>query len=61
MVPKDGSAWVYGYNDRDELTSAKRYWGDWTPYSGQQFGFEYDNIGNRKKACKTSGSCLNGR
>jgi len=32
------------------LTSAKRYWGDWTPYSGQQFGFEYDNIGNRKKA-----------
>jgi len=47
---EDGSAWVCGYNDRDELISARRYWGDWTPYSGQQFGFEYDNIGNRKKA-----------
>jgi len=47
---EDGSTWVYGYNDRDELSGANRYWNDWNPVAGQQFGYNYDNIGNRKTA-----------
>ncbi|MDR3562899.1 MAG: RHS repeat-associated core domain-containing protein [Negativicutes bacterium] len=44
---EDGSAWNYNYNDRNELTGANRYWYDSRPVSGQQFGYNYDNIGNR--------------
>lgn len=44
---EDNSAWEYGYNDRNELTSAKRHWYDNTYVSGQQYGYAYDNIGNR--------------
>jgi YD repeat-containing protein len=29
-----GSIWKYDYNDRDELTGARRYWPDWPPVSG---------------------------
>jgi RHS repeat-associated protein len=47
---EDGTTWQYGYNDRDELISAKRYWADWMPCSGQQFGYLYDHIGNRQKS-----------
>jgi RHS repeat-associated protein len=50
---EDGSWWQYGYDDRDELTSANRHWASWqnnTPVSGQQFNYAYDNIGNRQTA-----------
>ena len=50
---EDGSYWNYGYDDRDELMSAKRNWSYFTtstPVSGQQFGYAYDNIGNRQTA-----------
>ena len=50
---EDGSFWQYGYDDRDEVTSAKRNWSYFsttTPVSGQQFGYAYDNIGNRLTA-----------
>lgn len=43
----DGSAWVYDYNDRDELTSAKRYWADFDPVFGQHYEYAFDSIGNR--------------
>jgi RHS repeat-associated protein len=55
---EDGSIWKYDYNDRDELTGARRYWTDWSPVSGQRFGYEYDNIGNRKTA--SAGGDTNG-
>jgi RHS repeat-associated protein len=55
---EDGSVWVYDYNDRDELTGARRYSADWSPVSGQFFGYDYDNIGNRKSAW--SGGDVNG-
>ena len=32
------------------MTGARRYWFDWSPVSGQQFSYEYDNIGNRRSA-----------
>jgi RHS repeat-associated protein len=44
---EDGSSWLYDYGDRNELTGARREWSDWTPVSGQQFTYAYDNIGNR--------------
>ncbi len=45
---EDSSYWDYGYDDRDELTSAKRNWASApAPVSGQQFSYAYDNIGNR--------------
>lgn len=50
---EDGSFWQYGYDDRDELTSAKRNWSYFTtttPVSGQQFSYAYDTIGNRQTA-----------
>jgi len=47
---EDNSTWKYGYNDRNELTSANRQWYDTRPVSGQQFGYGYDNIGNRTSA-----------
>ena len=50
---EDGSFWQYGYNDRNELTSANRKWSYFsttTPAAGQQFGYAYDNIGNRTTA-----------
>ena len=50
---EDGSFWQYGYDDRDELTSATRNWSYFntvTPVSGQQFSYAYDNIGNRQTA-----------
>jgi RHS repeat-associated protein len=55
---EDGSRWQYDYNDRDELTGGRRYWSDWSPVAGQQFGYDYDNIGNRKDA--RSGGDANG-
>jgi RHS repeat-associated protein len=47
---EDGSCWRYAYNDRDELTGARRYWPGQDPVTGQQFAYDYDNIGNRKSA-----------
>jgi len=42
----------YGYNSRSEVVSGKRYWGSdlgdlSQPVSGQDYGYEFDNIGNR--------------
>ncbi len=55
---EDGSVWSYDYDDRNELTDARRYWPDWSPVAGQQFAYDYDNIGNRKTA--KSGGDTNG-
>jgi YD repeat-containing protein len=47
---EDGSYWQYDYNDRNELTGGRRYWPDMTAVTGQHFGYDYDNIGNRETA-----------
>ena len=47
---EDGLLWNYSYNDRNELTGAGRFWPDWTPVTGQQYGYGFDNIGNRTSA-----------
>jgi RHS repeat-associated protein len=43
----DGSYWLYGYDSLGQVVSGKKYWNDGTPVAGQQFGYNFDNIGNR--------------
>ena len=35
----DGSRWDYGYDDRNEVTSGKRYWSDGSAVAGQHFEY----------------------
>ena len=56
---EDGSLWKYNYNNRNELIGAHRFWSDWSPVAGQQYGYDYDNIGNRLDA--VAGGDTNGR
>jgi RHS repeat-associated protein len=47
VTREDNSYWSYGYNDRGELTSGKKYFSDNTVVAGQQNEYEFDNLGNR--------------
>ena len=44
---EDGTYWVYGYNDRNEVTSGVKHFADETAIPGFQFGYDFDDIGNR--------------
>ena len=44
---EDGSYWQYQYDALGQVTSGKKYWSDTTPVTGQQFGYLFDDIGNR--------------
>ena len=46
----DGSYWVYTYDSLGQVTSGSKYWPDASLVSGQQFGYAFDTIGNRKTA-----------
>jgi hypothetical protein len=37
----------YSYDALGQVTSGKKYWSDGTPVAGQQFEYEFDDIGNR--------------
>jgi len=41
------SYWVYEYDVLGQVKSGKRYWYGGTPVAGQQFEYEFDDIGNR--------------
>jgi len=43
----DGSYWRYGYDMLGQVVSGIKYWSDGTPVAGQQFGYTFDDIGNR--------------
>ena len=43
----DGSYWLYTYDSLGQVTSGKKYFADDTPVPGQQFEYNFDNIGNR--------------
>ncbi|MEN3327398.1 MAG: hypothetical protein V7638_2205 [Acidobacteriota bacterium] len=47
VTREDSSYWSYVYNDRNELTSGKKYWSDNSPVAGQQMEYGFDSIGNR--------------
>ena len=56
----DNSYWNYQYDFLGQVTSGKRYWADGTPVAGQQFTYNFDDIGNRKStAAGGDGSGLN--
>ncbi|MDB6067534.1 MAG: type secretion protein Rhs [Pedosphaera sp.] len=44
----DNSDWVYQYDSLGQVTSGKKYWSDGTPAAGEQFGYGFDDIGNRQ-------------
>jgi RHS repeat-associated protein len=44
----DNSYWIYQYDNLGQVTSGKKYWADGTPVAGQQFTYNFDNIGNRR-------------
>lgn len=43
----DGSYWDYTYDTLGQLTSGSRKWPDGSAVAGQQYGYAYDDIGNR--------------
>jgi RHS repeat-associated protein len=46
----DGSYWIYSYDSLGQITGGSKYWSDGSLVSGQQFGYNFDTIGNRKTA-----------
>jgi RHS repeat-associated protein len=44
----DGSYWVYTYDNLGQVISGSKYWSDGSPVAGQQFGYGFDDIGNRQ-------------
>ncbi len=44
----DNSYWVYQYDNLGQVISGKKYWSSGTPVAGQQFTYNFDDIGNRK-------------
>jgi RHS repeat-associated protein len=43
----DGNYWLYGYDSLGQVTNGVKYWQDGTEVAGQQFGYAFDDIGNR--------------
>ena len=43
----DAAHWVYQYDSLGQVTSGKKYWSDGTPVAGEQFEYNFDDIGNR--------------
>jgi hypothetical protein len=46
----DGAYWVYEYDSLGQVVSGKKFWADGTLVAGQQFGYGFDEIGNRTLA-----------
>jgi RHS repeat-associated protein len=47
---EDGTAWRYGYDSLGQVTSGVRQTEGGTPLPGFEFGYAFDNIGNRLSA-----------
>ena len=45
----DGSYWVYQYDTLGQVTGGTKYFADGSLVPGQQFGYQFDDIGNRKQ------------
>src|SRR5437879_2802629 len=54
----DASFWLYTYDSLGQVVSGKKFWPDWTPVAGQQFEYNFDDIGNRTSS--KSGGDANG-
>jgi RHS repeat-associated protein len=49
-IEADSSAWNYDYDSLGQVTNGSRFWSDGGAVLGQQFGYLFDDIGNRKSA-----------
>jgi RHS repeat-associated protein len=47
-INADNSYWIYQYDALGQVISGKKYWADGTPVAGEQFTYNFDNIGNRE-------------
>src|SRR5207249_5657555 len=47
LDPDDGSHWIYTYDSLGQVITGKKYWPNGTPVAGQQFEYNFDDIGNR--------------
>jgi RHS repeat-associated protein len=54
----DGTHWNYGYDNRGQVTAARKSWADGTDVAGQQYAFVFDDIGNAKTV--SSGGSIDG-
>lgn len=43
----DGSYWEYRYDKLGQVVSGRKFFKDGSPMPGQQFGYDFDDIGNR--------------
>ena len=43
----DGSYWIYTYDSLGQATGGRKFWPDGAVVAGQQFGYSFDDIGNR--------------
>ena len=50
----DGSYWDYTYDALGQVTSGQKKWADGSLVSGQQFGYNFDTIGNRQSVVHNS-------
>ena len=48
----DNTYWQYQYDALGQVVSGKKYWSDGTLVAGQQFTYNFDDIGNRKSAAR---------
>ncbi len=53
---EDGRKWRYAYDSMGQLTSSRLVADGDAPVAGYQFGFEYDDIGNRLNSTENSAS-----
>ena len=60
ILQADASQWIYGYNNRDEVTAGSKYWADFTPMAGGRYSYAYDNQGNRAATGTGKGGDDNG-
>ena len=57
-VLADGSYWIYQYDNLGQVTNSVKYFADGTLVPAQQFGYGFDDIGNRQQT--TAGGDANG-
>jgi RHS repeat-associated protein len=50
----DGSYWMYEYDSLGQVVSGRKYWSDGSEVAGQQFGYDFDDIGNRETSTLNS-------
>lgn len=48
VTNEDGTHWIYQYDSLGQVSSGKKYWSDGTPIAGEQFSYNFDEIGNRR-------------